>query len=484
MTALTFYGGVHEIGGNKILFEADGTKLFLDFGMSFNVANQYFSEFLQPRKCTALTDFFEFGLLPDDINGIYRTDYLTHMGRRPEEDRSVDAVLLSHAHADHAQYIHFLRTDIPIYCTEATRIILQAIEETGSNPLSDLTTACDAFSFYMNTRGTVSRVTRRNTEFVHERNFHVMEPEKRVNIGSLEIEMVPVDHSLPGACGYIIYSAKGNLVYTGDIRFHGSNQALSNRFIEKAKAAKPTWLVSEGTRIDNPQQDSESDVKSDITQLIAKAQGLVLIEHPIRDLDRVNTILDAARACNREFVVPLKLAYLVEALGALAPFELGDMKIIVPKKSWGLIGREGIDSRLVEQDYANWERPLINRENAITCDELRNNPAHYVLSMSLWEINQLTDIQPKAAIWIKSSCEPFSDEMLLDEERKRHWLDHFGIKEYSAHASGHASGPELKALVTAINPERVFPVHTERPELFKEFFTNTELVELGKRYTL
>jgi len=58
MPALTFYGGVNEIGGNKILFEADGTKLFLDFGMSFNVANQYFAEFLQPRKCTRILKAF------------------------------------------------------------------------------------------------------------------------------------------------------------------------------------------------------------------------------------------------------------------------------------------------------------------------------------------------------------------------------------------------------------------------------------------
>ena len=45
--------------------------------------------------------------------------------------------------------------------------------------------------------------------------------EVKEKIGCLEVEMVPVDHSLPGAAGYIIYSDEGNLVYTGDIRFHG-----------------------------------------------------------------------------------------------------------------------------------------------------------------------------------------------------------------------------------------------------------------------
>ena len=403
MPSLTFYGGINEIGGNKILLEAEGTRIFLDFGMSFNIANQYFAEFLQPRKCTALADFFELGLLPD-VKGIYREDYLKHMDR-PAEERSVDAVLLTHAHADHAQYIHFLRTDIPIYCTEATRTILQVLEETGSNPLSDLVTACDAFTFYTNKRGTLSRVTRRNTDFVHERIYHVMAPEDRVTIGSLEIEMVPVDHSLPGACGYVIYSDEGNLVYTGDIRFHGYNQALSKQFVKKAQAAKPKWLVTEGTRIDSARTDSESGVRSEITQLIATAKGLVFVEHPIRDLDRVNTIFEAARTNDRAFVVTLKLAYLIEALGDLAPFSLSAVKILVPKKSWGLIGKDGygFDWNQVERDYANWERAFISRENAITCKELQQKPENYVVSMSLWEINQLTDLQPEAAIWIKSS---------------------------------------------------------------------------------
>ena len=38
MTSLTFYGGVNEIGGNKILLEDKGTKIFLDFGMQMGKA--------------------------------------------------------------------------------------------------------------------------------------------------------------------------------------------------------------------------------------------------------------------------------------------------------------------------------------------------------------------------------------------------------------------------------------------------------------
>ena len=32
MVNLTFYGGAEEIGGNKILLEDKGAKIYLDFG--------------------------------------------------------------------------------------------------------------------------------------------------------------------------------------------------------------------------------------------------------------------------------------------------------------------------------------------------------------------------------------------------------------------------------------------------------------------
>ena len=68
MTSLTFYGGVNEIGGNKILLEAKDTKIFLDFGMSFGKRGAYFDEFMSPRTQTGLKDFIEMGLIPDIKN--------------------------------------------------------------------------------------------------------------------------------------------------------------------------------------------------------------------------------------------------------------------------------------------------------------------------------------------------------------------------------------------------------------------------------
>ena len=163
----------------------------------------------------------------------------------------------------------------------------------------------------------------------------------------------------------------------------------------------------------------------------------------------------------------LKLAYLIEAFGDMAPFSLDEVKILVPMKKWGLLCKNGIKRSLVEGDYSVWERDFLFRDNSITCEELRKYPQRYVVSMNMWEINQLIDIKPHNAVWIKSSCEPFSDEMDIDEERKKKWLEHFGIQAFSAHASGHASGDEIRDMVGRIAPEQVIPIHTEHPEMFR-----------------
>src|SRR6266581_1389417 len=104
MTSLTFYGGVGEIGGNKILLEEKSTRVL------------FYDEYLNPRSASGLGDFLRMGLVPD-MPGIYRNDLLATVGREPETP-SVDAVLLSHAHMDHSSYISFLHEKIPVYCGE------------------------------------------------------------------------------------------------------------------------------------------------------------------------------------------------------------------------------------------------------------------------------------------------------------------------------------------------------------------------------
>ena len=97
MTDITFHGGVNDIGGNKFLVEDKGTKVFMDFGMSFSQEGNFFSQFLNARTSNSLNDLFEVGILPL-IKGLYRRDYAKHMDFDGTEDTEIDAVPVSSTH--------------------------------------------------------------------------------------------------------------------------------------------------------------------------------------------------------------------------------------------------------------------------------------------------------------------------------------------------------------------------------------------------
>jgi len=155
VTNLTFYGGVKDIGGNKFLVDDKGTKIFMDFGMSFTEEGRFFAQFLNARTSNSLIDMFELGILPK-IKGLYRRDYAKHMGFDGDEDTEFDAVLLTHAHVDHCAYIKYLRPDIPIYCSEASKLIMQNYDETGTDQYLTLK---ERFQIYTNNKGEISRAT-------------------------------------------------------------------------------------------------------------------------------------------------------------------------------------------------------------------------------------------------------------------------------------------------------------------------------------
>jgi len=159
---ITFHGGINEIGGNKFLVEDKGTKILMDFGMSFSAEKKYFAEFLNARNSNSLIDMLELGLLPN-VKGLYRRDYARHMGFDGYEETEIDAVLLTHAHTDHCAYIPYLREDIPIYCSEESKLVLQNFDDTGDE---EYLTLKEKFQVYTNNNpqpSTESNLTKHNS---------------------------------------------------------------------------------------------------------------------------------------------------------------------------------------------------------------------------------------------------------------------------------------------------------------------------------
>lgn len=437
-TTLTFYGGVGEVGGNKILLRDKDTRIFLDFGMSYSLRSKYYSEpFLSPKSEKSL---IELGILPK-IKGIYKDSKETH----------VDAVFISHSHLDHSAYISFIKGSIPIYAGETTKLILEAISMTRPKDLE------------FNLKGT---------------NFKTFRTGQKIKIDNVEVEPIHVDHSVPGAYGFIIYTSSGTVAYTGDFRMHGAKYSMSVEFVEKAAEAEPIAFITEATNIIGSHFSSEREVEAKLTKIIAQTSGLVLADFARADVDRFRSFYNAAKRNGRILAISLKQAYLLKKLRM-------DRRLRIP-----YLDDENIAIFCKKKRrYYGWERELQEecKEKMVNSETIGESGEKYVLVLSFYDFEELINLKPPpGSCYILSASEPFNEEMEIDYERLKNWLEHYGLPQYHVHVSGHIMPLQLKKVIEEINPKLVFPVHTEHPELLRKFLgdipAKTVIVEKERKY--
>ncbi len=468
MVELTFYGGVNEIGGNKTLLRDGDTKVFLDFGMSFGRKGQFFEEYMQPRTANAIGDFLCMQLVPD-IEGAYREDIMRHCGLKCSGP-DIDAVFLSHAHADHASYVSFLHEDIPIYCGQTAHRILEAIDESSQRGIET-----EVLNFkerpIINTRADPIN-----------RTFNTFRTGDRLKVGSIEIEPIHVDHSVPGAYGFVIHTSEGSVVYTGDLRLHGTHSEMTEDFIEKAMEETPVAMITEGTNIDKPKSDeSEAKVYQESLVAVRNTKNLAIVDFNFKDVDRFRTFLQIAQDTDRTLAISFKNACFLDKYSE-------DKKLNIPDSSTdGIVLYKDKKGKGLyeEKDYAMWERKYLNNTNLVTAEDIERNQGNYLMIMNFWSFQRLVDIQPEnGSLFVHSLSEAFNEEMAISQQRVDNWLNHFGLRKVQSHCSGHASGPELKEIIERIKPKTLFPIHTEKPEIFQGVCVTTQIVEEGKEYRI
>jgi len=459
LTSLTFYGGINEIGGNKILLQDKDTKVFLDFGMSFGKNGAYFDKFMKPRSTMGIKDYMEMGLVPD-LDGVYRDD-LMEMENRKLVSPDIDAVLLTHAHADHANYISFLHEKIPIYMGETCHQILRALKEKSVKSIDN-----EILSYKPRNDKKADDV---------ERDIHTFRTGKKFKVGSIEVVPLHVDHSIPGAYGFILYTSSGPIAYTGDVRLHGARPEMTAEFIAEAKKVKPVALITEGTRVNDLESDeSEQKVYDDCNKKISSAKNLVLADFSIKDTDRLRTFYKVAKQNDRKFVFNVNdmpiLKHLTNDpnLGVPDPKD-ENISIFVPKKG----------------TYRNFEKEYLDHGNVVTAEDIAKDEGKYLCAFAFWDFGSLIDIKPSVnSLYVRSSSEPYNEEMEIDEQRVNNWLRHFGFERFHSHCSGHSKGSDLLELVREINAGTLFPVHTEHPEIFRKVSDNRILVDEGVKYEI
>jgi len=375
MVDLTFYGGVKEIGGNKILVESDDGTVLLDFGRRMGLTGEYYSEFLQVRSNSALRDFLRLGILPE-IDGIYNEpyldsstmlscpvftlnfpiidvpDYWIYEGISPYDMSKprVNGVFVSHAHFDHIQDISFLNPLIPVFCSAETKVLANAICDVSTMHIDDqffglkreqkiIPIVPDNRSDYQTVfhgELAIKEVSedskpiimddKTKFPFTHEytqktREFHT---EQMGKVGNIEYKFIPVGHSVPGACSVLLtFSDNKRILYTGDFRFHGTSGPTIDEYVTEVNGPIEAIII-EGTRIEKETILEETKIQESIKNDMEKKPGLVLINFNWKDLSRFNIIHTVVQELDRILVINPKIAYLLYEMHLLNPGDYPD----------------------------------------------------------------------------------------------------------------------------------------------------------------
>ncbi len=449
MLQLTCYGGVGEIGGNKFLLEAGDVRLFLDMGQTFQFLKGYFVDpWLMPRKRFGLRDLLTLGLMPR-IRGLYDRKALKGTGMRwtPPE---FDGVFISHPHYDHIFHLAYVDRDIPIHLGETAHTIIRSWEESSS------------------------RID------MGPHDYRTFRTGRVVRVDGIEVQPIHVDHSVPGAYGFLIHTAEGTVVYTGDLRWHGPHGEMTDDFMEAVMEARPLALITEGTRMEPKESRvdySEGQVLEGSTKIIQRAgDSLVVATFYPRDIDRMRTLYMASGEGGREFITSARTAYLLRALES-------DPGLHFPRVF------SEYDAKAYFREMASsktWERELRDYlgDRAVDAEYIREHQGEVVLQLDFSHLAELVDIAPDSGgHFIHSKSEPFQEDD-IEDEILRNWLRRFSLVHHQLHASGHASRKDLEQMVDQMSPRKVIPVHTEHPEMFVGLAKDVELPEVGRPISL
>lgn len=448
-TSLTFYGGANEIGGNKILLQEKDAKIYFDFGQSFHFGEDYFYEYLQPRAANGLEVYFEFDLVPK-VPKLYSKEMLELTDLKYQKP-DVDAVFISHSHSDHVGHISFLDPTIPVHMGHGTKRIMDIYHTIYSSLFP-----------------------------VGENNFQLFRSGDKIKVKHLEVEPIHVEHSIPGAYGFIVERDGGPLVYTGDFRMHGPRRDMSEELMNKASKAKPEVLLCEGTRMypdGEPEHNyTEAEVEKKVTELTEETKGLVLAYFSMSNIDRFMSFYNAAKKTGRKMVIGTELAYIIANLRekiTVLPDVLNDKHVKV-------YFRLSKSCTFCDKDYRKWERDFM--KNMITYKEIRERPGSYLMHMNFYKLMELVYLRPEKATFIYSMSEHFYEGEDNEEQRAvwENWMRHFGIRFEKAHCSGHASRKDLKEFIRKVKPDILVPIHTEHSEVFRDFHKDVRMPEKGK----
>jgi ribonuclease J len=386
---VVFLGGLGEIGRNCFCIEIGDRVLVVDCGLMFPEADM-------PGVDLVLPDF----------------TYLR------ERAKSVEGVLLTHAHEDHAGGLAFLLRDVPVPIYGSALSLGMArnrIEEAGMLNRTQMIPVSDG---------------------------------ERRRIGPFDLEFVPVTHSVPHGFATAFYTPAGTILHTGDFKLDltpidGRTTDLAALGEIARRDGGVRLLLSDSTNAERPGfTPSEATVGHTMEALLdAHRDQRVIVASFASHLHRVQQVAQAAVDHGR------RIAFLGRSM----------LHNVSLAREMGLL--ELPAERVIDIEEVPSFAP---GEVCIVCTGSQGEPLSALALMAAHE-HKLVKVGPDDLVVISAHAIPGNEANVA---RVIDGLHRAGAEVVhgpgaGVHVSGHASQGELEFMLSLIRPQWFVPVHGE-----------------------
>lgn len=418
---IKIHRGTKEIGGSCVEISTPVTRIIIDLGLP--LVDKAGGDFNFSRyEGLSVNELIKIGILPD-LPELYSNS-----------DDKIDALLLSHPHADHFGLINFVRKGIPVYLSKQSNDIL------------------DINSIFTKTK-------------IRIKNPFYFESNKPFSVGDFTITPYFNDHSSFISYSFLIEANNKKIIYSGDFRGHG-RKAKSFYWFLKNAPENIDALLMEGTNIGRDGHNlTEQDLEKSFIGTFKEKNKINLILTSSQNIDRLVTIYRACKRTGKLLVMDFYTATVLKILSKYAaiPYpssKFPEIRVFYPYFLSRRIANEGKQELLYQ-----FKKYKITK---MEIDENYDSIVMLVRPSMLKDLKLINSLNYGNVIYSQWEGYLSKDQKLADFIT---FLLSKNMKLIKLHTSGHSDVSTLKKYVNAVKPKYLIPIHTDKPEAYKKIFS-------------
>ena len=377
-------GGNEEVGRNMTLLEYEDDIIIIDIGLQF------------PEEDMPGIDF----IIPN-------IEYLKG------KEKNIKGIIITHGHLDHIGAISYL---VPAL---GNPVIYSA-------PL------------------TLGLIKKRHEEFkdLSPLNLQAVTTDDKLTLGKFKISFFAVSHNIPASMGIIVDTPLGKVVHSGDFKLDFDGAVRDMPEVSKiAKLGQENVLALMSDSTNAPQsghQISESEIKTNLFDIIRNAPGRVIIGTFSSLLNRLQQIFESAEKLNKKVLID---GYSMKTNVEIA-HQLGYLSF---KK----------DTFITEKQLKEYPPNRV-----VVCCTGAQGEDKAVLMRIVNKEHRFLHINKNDTVVFSSSVVPGNERSVqrLKDSLYRQGAEVIHYQMMDVHAGGHAKKEDLKLMINLVRPKYFIPI--------------------------